>query len=58
MEQARLFQGLYKEGKLLPPEEPAKLIAWLAGPEGASVNGAILDIRNPSVRERVGLPPL
>ncbi len=57
-EQAELFRRLYKEGKLLPPEEPAKLIAWLVGPEGAGVNGAILDIRNPSVRAQVGLPPL
>ncbi len=57
-EQAELFQRLYKEGKLLPPEEPAKLIAWLVGPEGSDVNGAILDIRNPSVRAQVGLPPL
>ncbi len=58
MEQARLFQSLHEEGKLLPPEEPAKLIAWLVGPEGAGVNGAILDIRNPAVREQAGLPPL
>ncbi len=58
LEQANLFRSIHEEGRLLPPEEPAKLIAWLAGPEGAGVNGAILDIRNPSVREQVGLPPL
>jgi NAD(P)-dependent dehydrogenase (short-subunit alcohol dehydrogenase family) len=57
-EQAKLFQQLYKDGELLLPEEPAKLIAWLVGPEGARVNGAILDIRNPSVRAQAGLPPL
>ena len=58
LEQSDLFRKLYEEDRLLPPEEPARLIAWLAGPEGASVNGAILDIRNPVVREQAGLLPL
>jgi len=41
---------------LLPPELPARVIAWLMRPEAADLAGQELTIRDPGLRARVALP--
>lgn len=40
---------------LAPPEEPARVIAWLCSRAAADLAGQELDIRTPEVRRRAGL---
>jgi NAD(P)-dependent dehydrogenase (short-subunit alcohol dehydrogenase family) len=39
-----------------PPEHPARVIAWLCGPEAQDLVGQELSIRDPELRRRTGLP--
>ncbi len=39
-----------------PPEHPARVIAWLCGPEAQDLVGKELSIRDPELRRRTGLP--
>ena len=39
-----------------PPEHPARVIAWLCGPEAQDLVGQELSIRDPELRHRTGLP--
>jgi NAD(P)-dependent dehydrogenase (short-subunit alcohol dehydrogenase family) len=41
---------------LLPPELPARVIAWLMRPEAADLAGQELTIRDARLRARAGLP--
>ncbi len=41
---------------LLPPQLPARVVAWLMRPEAADLSGRELSIRDPALRARVGLP--
>lgn len=50
---ARLVSG---EVEHLPPEVPARAVAFLATPEAEPLAGRHLDIRYPEVREALGLP--
>jgi NAD(P)-dependent dehydrogenase (short-subunit alcohol dehydrogenase family) len=38
-----------------PPEHPARVIAWLCGPEAQDLLGEELSIRDPELRRQVGL---
>jgi 3-oxoacyl-[acyl-carrier protein] reductase len=40
---------------LRPPEETARIIAWLIGPEAADLNGQIVSARDPELRRRAGV---
>jgi NAD(P)-dependent dehydrogenase (short-subunit alcohol dehydrogenase family) len=44
-------------GDLAPPEEPARVIAWLCTPAADALAGQELDVRNPDLRRSAGLPP-
>ncbi|MBK0400406.1 SDR family oxidoreductase [Limibaculum sp. M0105] len=39
----------------IPPEWPARCIAWLCGPEGAEFAGTEVSLRDETIRRRVGL---
>jgi NAD(P)-dependent dehydrogenase (short-subunit alcohol dehydrogenase family) len=39
-----------------PPEHPARVIAWLCGPEVGDLAGRDVTIRDPDLRRRAGLP--
>ncbi|MGL4968076.1 MAG: SDR family NAD(P)-dependent oxidoreductase [Inquilinus sp.] len=39
-----------------PPDHPARVIAWLCGPEAQDLVGQELSIRDPELRRRTGLP--
>jgi NAD(P)-dependent dehydrogenase (short-subunit alcohol dehydrogenase family) len=41
--------------ELRPPEETARLIAWLTGPEAGDLNGQIVSARDPALRRRAGI---
>lgn len=43
---------------LSPVDEPGKAIAWLCSDAAADLSGQELDIRNPDLRKRVGLPAI
>jgi 3-oxoacyl-[acyl-carrier protein] reductase len=43
---------------LRPPEETARLIAWLAGPEAAHLNGKVVSAREPEIRRGAGVAML
>ena len=43
---------------LAPPEHPGQAIAWLCTPDANALIGQELDIRDPNLRDAVGLPPL
>lgn len=43
---------------LAPPEHPGQAIAWLCTPDANALVGQELDIRDPNLRDAVGLPPL
>lgn len=43
---------------LAPTDIPAQMITWLCSPEAADLAGQELDIRQPELRARAGLPPL
>ena len=43
---------------LAPPDDPARVIAWLCTPAADPLAGEELDIRNPDLRAASGLPPL
>lgn len=40
---------------LRPPEETARIIHYLTGPDAADYNGTIVSARDPALRQRVGL---
>lgn len=44
-------------GDLLPVDDPARFLVWLAGGEGDDLHGQEVDIRAPGLRERAGLDP-
>ena len=50
---AEFFRQRYERGENLPPELPARLIVWLA--VQSDINGQVLDINDPQVRQRAGL---
>ncbi len=52
------FRRLKDEGRLLPPEYPARLIVWLCTDAAADVHGQEVDIYEAYWRERAGLEPL
>lgn len=56
------FRAYQARGQLRPPEEPARLIVWLASRFGADQNGAILRLDDDEMRQRLardlGEPPL
>lgn len=41
---------------LAPPEEPAAMLVWLASPAAADLAGQEVDVRDPGLRRRAGLP--
>jgi NAD(P)-dependent dehydrogenase (short-subunit alcohol dehydrogenase family) len=43
---------------LRPPEETARLIAWLAGPEAGHLDGKIVTAREPEIRRAAGVAML
>ena len=43
---------------LAPPEEPARFMVWLASGAADDLAGEEIDIRQPELRARAGLPPL
>ena len=43
---------------LLPPEEPARFMAWLTTEAAADLTGREVDIRDPALRKRAGLPTI
>jgi NAD(P)-dependent dehydrogenase (short-subunit alcohol dehydrogenase family) len=43
---------------LRPPEETARLIAWLAGPDAGHLNGKIVTAREPEIRRAAGVAML
>lgn len=43
---------------LAPPHEPAKAILWLCGPDADALAGQEVDVRDPDLRAKVGLPAL
>jgi 3-oxoacyl-[acyl-carrier protein] reductase len=49
------FHGYKEQGKLRPPEEPARLILWLLTPEAETVNGEVVYIDDPEWAEKAGL---
>ncbi len=57
-ENAEHFRRLKEEGRLLPPEYPARLIVWLCTDAAADVHGQEVDIYDAYWRERAGLEPL
>ena len=50
--------GNINEADLRPPEETARLIAWLAGPEAGHLDGKIVSAREPEIRAAAGVPML
>lgn len=54
-ENVERFRGYKERGSLRPPEDPARLIVWLLGPEAEEYNGEVLAIDDPEVAARVGL---
>ncbi len=50
--------GEYDVSVLRPPEETARLIAWLAGPDAAHLNGTIVSARQPEIRAAAGVAML
>lgn len=52
------FRQAASGGMLRPPEEPAALLRWLCGPDGAAYNGQVVSVGAPDIRARVGLPAL
>lgn len=60
MQEAISASGLNPVSKLdwsdhIPPEWPARAIAWLAGPAGAEFAGEEVSLRDEEIRRRVGL---
>lgn len=49
------FRGYKERGLLRAPEDPARLILWLLGPEADGVNGEVLAIDDPVVAARIGV---
>jgi 3-oxoacyl-[acyl-carrier protein] reductase len=47
------FRQMHTLGNLRDPREPAELILWLCTSAARDVNGAILDIADPDLRERI-----
>ena len=47
-----------RRSDLLPPEEPARFMAWLTTPSAADLTGREVDIRDPTLRKRAGLLPV
>lgn len=43
---------------LSQPDQPGRAIAWLCTPAAAPLAGQELDIRDPALRQAIGLPPL
>ena len=43
---------------LSQPDQPGRAIAWLCTPAADSLAGQELDIRDPALRQAIGLPPL
>ncbi|MCA8933654.1 MAG: SDR family NAD(P)-dependent oxidoreductase [Rhodospirillaceae bacterium] len=43
---------------LAPPEEPARFMVWLASGAGDDLSGEEIDVRDPDLRQRAGLPAL
>jgi len=55
LENLERFRRLKKEGMLLPPEYPARLIVWLCTDEARDVHGQEADIYEAAWRHRAGL---
>lgn len=52
------FRLAHARGWLRPSEEPAALIRWLCGAEGAAFAGQVVSVTTPEIRARAGLPAL
>jgi NAD(P)-dependent dehydrogenase (short-subunit alcohol dehydrogenase family) len=46
------------QADLSPPDQPARVIAWLCTPAAAAFAGQEMDVRTPDLRAAAGLPPL
>jgi len=42
---------------LASPDDPARVMVWLAGPEAEDLRGQEVDVREPDIRRRAGLDP-
>lgn len=49
------FRALKTKGRLISPNEPARLIAWLCTFEAADLHGQEVDVNDPEIRSRCGL---
>lgn len=47
-----------RRSDLAPPEQPARMVAWLCTPAADPLAGQELDVRTPDLRAAAGLPPL
>jgi NAD(P)-dependent dehydrogenase (short-subunit alcohol dehydrogenase family) len=57
-ERLAYFQGLKAQGRLRPPDEPGRVLAWLALAAPREWSGAFLDIDEPRVADGArGFPP-
>lgn len=56
------YREYYEKGYLRPPEQPARLIWWLATPMAADLHGQVVSIDDPAIRRRItadlGGPPI
>jgi 3-oxoacyl-[acyl-carrier protein] reductase len=56
------YRKYHEKGYLRPPEQPARLIWWLATPMAADLHGQVVSIDDPAIRSRVttdlGGPPI
>ncbi|HIC89635.1 MAG TPA: SDR family oxidoreductase [Anaerolineae bacterium] len=49
------FRRKYEEGRLFPPDVPARMITWACTQEASDLTGVELDVRDPELRRRAGL---
>jgi 3-oxoacyl-[acyl-carrier protein] reductase len=47
------YRKYHEKGYLRPPEQPARLIWWLATPMAADLRGQVVSIDDPAIRSRV-----
>jgi NAD(P)-dependent dehydrogenase (short-subunit alcohol dehydrogenase family) len=52
---ADAFRRLHTEGKLISPDEPARLIAWVVAEAGAEANGQEYSVNDAETRRLAGL---
>ena len=52
---AEQFRRIHAEGKLISPDEPARLIAWVVAEAGADANGREFSVNDAETRRLAGL---